>query len=251
MELLGQGAAELGVELSTDQLERFETYYLELADWNQRVNLTAITGRHRVQVQHFLDSLTVILAISGGPPSAMRLVDVGTGAGFPGLPLKLAFPWIRLTLVESVGKKARFLEHIVKLLGLSDVEILTGRAEHLAHQANLRESFDLAVSRGVARMSTLLEYTLPFCCVGGRVALLKRGIEAELAGAVHALETLGGRRGETYPVEVSGLNDGRVVVAVVKVGPTPDQYPRRPGMPAKRPLYRAKLRKEQKNRGWL
>lgn len=236
MELLGQGAAELGVGLSTHQLDSFETYYLELADWNQRVNLTAITGRHQVQVKHFLDSLTVILAVSGRPPSAMRLVDVGTGAGFPGLPLKLAFPEIRLTLVESVGKKARFLEHIVKLLGLSDVEVLTGRAEQLAHRAELRETFDLAVSRGVARMSTLLEYTLPFCCVGGRVALLKRGIEAELAGAARALETLGGRLGQIYPVEVTGLNDGRVVLVVDKAEPTPDQYPRRPGMPAKRPL---------------
>lgn len=234
--MLSQGAAELGVELSAHQLDSFETYYLELADWNQRVNLTAITGWQQVQVLHFLDSLTVVLALSGGPPSAMRLVDVGSGAGFPGLPLKLAFPEIRLTLVESVGKKARFLEHIVEELGLSDVEVLTGRAEQLAHRAELRESFDLAVSRGVARMSTLLEYTLPFCCLGGRVALLKRGVDSELAGAVRALETLGGRIGQSYPVEVTGLNDGRIVLTVDKVGPTPDDYPRRPGMPAKRPL---------------
>ena len=236
MDILARGSAELGVALSTGQLNQFQTYYLELAKWNQRVNLTAITGHHQVQVNHFLDSLTVLLAIPKAPTSSLRVVDVGAGAGFPGLPLKLALPDTHLTLVESVGKKARFLEHVVGVLGLSGTEVYTGRVEHLAHQSEIRESFDLAVSRGVARMSTLLEYTLPLCCLGGRVVLLKRGIEEELAAAAPALEALGGRLGDVYPVKLTGLTDGRVVVAVDKTYSTPHKYPRRPGMPGKRPL---------------
>ena len=236
MAILARGAIELGVELSPRQLEQFETYYRELADWNQRVNLTAIVEYEEVQVRHFLDSLTVLKALPDGPPTSLRIVDVGAGAGFPGLPLKLAFPEIHLVLVESVGKKARFLEHLVDVLGLSGVEVLAKRAEELAHRAELRESSDLAVSRGVARLATLLEYCLPFCRLGGRTVLLKRGIEQELVGASHALEALGGHPAGVFPVRVTGLTDGRVVLVVDKVNATPDQYPRRPGMPAKRPL---------------
>ena len=236
MEFLVRGAAELGLELTAHQLEQFEIYYHELADWNRRVNLTAIIEYREVQVKHFLDSLSVCLALPKGSTASIRLVDVGAGAGFPGLPLKLALPDFHLSLVESVGKKTRFLEHLVTLLELSGVEVLTGRAEELARRPDLRETFHLAVSRGVARLPTLLEYTLPFCCVGGRVALLKRGIEEELTGAAHALETLGGRLGDIYPVQVSGLDDGRVVLLVDKIQATPERYPRRPGLPAKRPL---------------
>ena len=236
MELLVSGAGELGLTLTAQQLEQFEIYYQELADWNQRVNLTAITGYREVQVKHFLDSLSVYLAFPRGPTSSVRLIDVGTGAGFPGLPLKLAMPDIQVSLVESVRKKSRFLEHLVSRLELSRVDVLTGRAEELAQRPDLRESFHLAVSRGVARLPTLLEYTLPFCCVGGRVALQRRGVEEELAGAASALEVLGGRLSDIHSVQVSGLEDGRVVLMVNKVEPTPDRYPRRPGMPAKRPL---------------
>ena len=236
MALLARGAVELGVELSPRQLDQFETYYRELADWNQRVNLTAIVDYGEVQIRHFLDSLTILPALQDAPLTSPRIVDVGAGAGFPGLPLKLAFPEIRLLLVESVGKKSRFLQHLVDVLALSGVEVLNGRAEELAHRAELRESFDLAVSRGVARTATLLEYSLPFCRLGGRAVLLKRGIEQELVGASYALETLGGRPAGVFPVRVTGLTDGRVVLVVDKVNPTPDQYPRWPGMPAKRPL---------------
>ena len=236
-EILSRGAAELGLTLSSRQMKQFGTYHAELAAWNQRVNLTAITEHRQVQVRHFLDSLTVLLALPGELPSTFRLVDIGTGAGFPGLPLKLVLPDIHLFLVESAAKKAQFLEHLVEALGLCGVEVLTGRAEQLAHRDDLRESFDLAVSRGLARLPTLLEYTLPFCRVGGRVALLKHGgIEQELAGAARALDVLGGRLDRTYPVQVTGLTDNRVVVAVDKVRSTPPGYPRRPGMPGKRPL---------------
>ncbi|MCH8351364.1 MAG: 16S rRNA (guanine(527)-N(7))-methyltransferase RsmG [Chloroflexi bacterium] len=237
MEILAQSSQELGIFLTPMQLEQFQVYHEELAEWNQRVNLTSVVERREVQVKHFLDSFTVCLALPGGLNSSIKVVDVGAGAGFPGLPLKIAFPEIQLSLVESVGKKAAFLEHMVSVLGLSGVDVYTGRAETLAHEPELRESFDLAVTRGVAKLATLAEYTLPFCRTGGKVVALKHGgIEGELAAAAHALEVLGGRLGEVRPVDVSGLTDNRVVVTVEKTGITPEQYPRRPGMPAKRPL---------------
>lgn len=237
METLARGARDLGIELTAHQLDLFEAYHRELADWNQRVNLTAITGYEEVQVKHFLDSLTVCQAVPIGPAAAMRVIDVGAGAGLPGLPLKLAFPAIHLAMVESVGKKARFLDHLVATLSLSGVEVLTGRAEELAHQPRLRQSFDLAVSRGVAKLPSLLEYTLPFCVPGGQVTMWKRGgIGAEIASAASALAVLGGSAPRVYPVVLSGLADGRVLLVVQKSGPTPARYPRRPGIPDKRPL---------------
>ena len=237
MDLLASGASELGLKLSPAQLSQFDLYYRELADWNQRVNLTSITEHGAVQIKHFLDSLTVCLAYPQGMPPDLRIVDIGAGGGFPGLPLKLALPDTHLLMVESVGKRARFLEHLVDLLSLAGVEVMTGRAEQLAHAPELRESYDLVVSRGVAKMPVMLEYSLPFCAVGGRMVVLNhRSVEQEFAGAANALAVLGGRLGEIYPVEIGGLIDDRVVVAVEKVKTTPDRYPRRPGIPAKRPL---------------
>ncbi len=236
MELLERGASELGLRLTVGQLEQFQVYYRELVDWNQRVNLTAVTERREVQVKHFLDSISLFSVVGDNQTTGLRVVDVGTGAGFPGLPLKLALPDIHLALVESAGKKTRFLEHLVQALGLGDVEVMNGRAEKLAHDRELRESFDLAVSRGVAKLPVLLEYTLPFCRVGGRTGLLKRNVQHEVAGAANALAALGGRMGEIHPVRLPGLDDGRVIVTVDKVDATPERYPRRPGMPAKRPL---------------
>ena len=237
MDILSESAKELGIRLTTLQLDQFETYFRELADWNQRTNLTSVVEYEEVQVKHFLDSLTVVLAVPGGLGSLRSVIDVGAGPGFPGLPLKLAYPELRLALVESVGKKANFLKHLVSTLGLSGVEVYTGRAERLAHQPDLREAFDLVATRALARLPVLAEYTLPFCGVGGIMVALKHGgIDAELAGAAHALEVLGGRMGKVTPVEVTGLTDNRIVVAVDKIGGTPERYPRRSGIPAKRPL---------------
>ena len=237
MDILAQGARELGLALTPHQLDQFEVYYRELADWNQRINLTAIVQYQEVQVRHFLDSLTLCLALPDSQPPPARVIDVGAGAGFPGLPLKLAFPDLHLVLVDSVGKKTAFLRHLAETLPLSGVEVYTGRAEELGHQSGLRESFDLAVSRGVAKMRVLLEYTLPFCRLGGIVVALKQeDIQQELADAAPALDTLGGRLAGVRPVEVSGLTDRRVVVQVEKVRATPVKFPRRPGLPAKHPL---------------
>jgi len=239
MQLLAQRAPDLGVSLDAAQLDRFETYYRELADWNGRMNLTSIIDYHEVQVKHFLDSLTLLPALGGPLPPNARVVDVGAGAGFPGMPLKLVRPDLSLTLVESTGKKAGFLQHVADTLGLEGVAVLTGRAEALAHQQELRECHDAALARGLARLPTLLEYTLPFVRPGGVVAAWKHGgagLREEMTSARKALQVLGGRIGSIYPVKATGLEDNRVVLVVEKVRETPDDYPRRSGTPRKHPL---------------
>ena len=237
MELLSRGAAELDVPLSASQLGQFAVYWRELAEWNRRMNLTSIDDLEGVQVKHFLDSLTLLPALGGHLPSGVKVVDVGAGAGFPGLPLKLAFPGTKLTLVEATGKKADFLRHLTAVLGLEDVAVHTGRAEELAHRPELRAAFDLTLARGLARMPALLECTLPFTRRGGKVAAWKHGgIDEELASAQRAMQILGGRAGAIYPVTAAGLTDNRIIVMVEKVKATPGAYPRRPGMPRKQPL---------------
>jgi len=237
LEILHTGVSGLGIQLTERQLEQFERYYQELLDWNRRTNLTTIVEYREVQTKHFLDSLSVALAVPTALLSRASLVDVGAGAGFPGIPLKIAFPGMHLVLVESVAKKAAFLHHLVEVLGLGGVEVYTARAEELAHRSGLRERFDLATGRGVAEMAALAELTLPFCHLGGLVVAHKKGdVAQELARASRALETLGGRLKRVVPVALEGLEDGRVLVVVEKVAPTPPGFPRRPGMPQKRPL---------------
>ncbi len=239
MELLARGASELALSLDAAQLAQFQTYYRELADWNSRMNLTSVIDYEEVQVKHFLDSLTVVPALGEPLPPNARVVDVGAGAGFPGLPLKLVFPGISLALAESTGKKAVFLRHVVETLGLDGVEVYTGRAEELAHWPELRGSYDLALGRGLARLPTLLEYTLPFTRTGGLVVAWKHGgegLKAELDSARRALQVLGGRVKSIYPVKATGLEDNRVLVVIGKVKETPEEYPRRPGVPRKQPL---------------
>ena len=228
----------MGISLSEAQLDRFEAYYQELVQGNRRVNLTRITDYTGVQVKHFLDSLTIHPAVGGLEPG-WRVLDIGAGAGFPGMPLKLAFPEVEVTLMESAAKKTRFLEELRDRLEIPEVEVLTGRAESVAHQESQRESYDLVTARGLARLPVLLEFALPFCRVGGRLAAMKHGgpgLEQELASAANALKVLAGRVTNMYPVELPGLTDNRVVVVVEKQAPTPETYPRRPGMPSKRPL---------------
>ena len=238
MKLLESGAKKIGLSLSQEQLEQFNIYYQELLEWNRRMNLTSITDYEEVQVKHFLDSLTVTLALNQPIDSKnLRIIDVGTGAGMPGLPLKLMFPDARLVLLDATTKKATFLHHIKDKLGLENVETVVGRAEEVAHLAEYRESFDIVLSRAVAPLATLAELTLPFCAVGGSFIAQKKGvIEPEVSQADRAISLLGGNLREVKKIELEELADDRYLIIIDKVSPTPEKYPRRPGMPAKRPL---------------
>jgi 16S rRNA (guanine527-N7)-methyltransferase len=238
MERLNLGAQKLGLHLNSEQLEQFNTYYRELVDWNQRVNLTAITGYEEVQIKHFLDSLTVTLAWQPAKANVgLSIIDVGTGAGIPGIPLKIIFTNIKLVLLEAAAKKAAFLQHIAQKLGLDDVEILVGRAEEVAHLTQYRERFDLVLSRAVAPLPTLVELTLPFCTIDGSFIAQKKGaIDQEISRANKAISILGGSLREVKRVDLEEFADERYLVVIDKLSPTSPKYPRRPGIPAKRPL---------------
>jgi 16S rRNA (guanine527-N7)-methyltransferase len=235
MERLKAGAKKLGLELTPSQLEQFDSYYRELVDWNRQINLTAITDYEEVQIKHFLDSLTLTLAWQQAKGNTV--IDVGTGAGIPGIPLKIVFSDIKLVLLEATAKKVSFLHHIKQKLGLDDIEIVVGRAEEVAHVAQYRERFNLVLSRAVAQLPTLVELALPFCVVGGSFIAQKKGdIGQEVSQANKAIELLGGRLREVKRIELAEFTDERWLVVIDKVSPTPEVYPRRPGIPGGRPL---------------
>ena len=237
MQDLIHGAARLGITLTPAQMDSFETYFKELTDWNTRVNLTAIVEYKDVQIKHFLDSLTVALALPKPLPSGYKLIDVGSGGGFPGLPLKIVFPQIHLVLLEATNKKAAFLRHMIEVLKLDDASVTSSRAEEAAQQPEYREQFDAAVTRGLAGMAVLTELTLPFCKIGGRLIAQKKGdIAEELSTAGKAIRVLGGAPAQVRPIELPEFTDNRCLVIVEKIAATPPQFPRRPGMPAKKPL---------------
>ena len=237
MRTLARGAEALGLELNDTQISQFEAYYRLLTEWNRKVNLTRIVDREEVQMKHFLDSLSLLRALPSGDLSGLRVLDVGSGPGFPGVPLKIAFPSVRLLLLDSVGKKTRFLEHLIELLKLDRVDVSTARAETLAHDPGYRQTFDLVVSRSVATLRALLELTLPFSKIGGRVVLQKDASYKDEPGEpTDALSMLGGSLEGVLKVDLEGLGPDRRLIVVSKVLPTPLEYPRRPGAPLRHPL---------------
>jgi len=236
MDSLIQEARELfNVHLTARQVISLITYENELIEWNQKFNLTAIRDVESIRTKHFLDSYSCVLAWKATPPA--RLIDVGTGAGFPGLPLKIIYPAMHVTLVESVGKKAMFCQHIISKLGLVDVEIIRGRAEEAGQNSAQRETYDFAVARAVANLNILSEYLLPLVKIGGTM-LAQKGESgpAEAQSAEKAMKILGGKLRQLIPVHLPGVADDRYLVLVDKVAATPPKYPRNAGLAAKQPL---------------
>lgn len=253
MELLRDGACTLGLCLTAEHVRAFQIYYQELCAWNRKFNLTTVTGYEEVQLKHFLDSLTCLLAFpaqgtrsTGAIPDVVPLstaetqlqcIDVGTGAGFPGVPLKIMRPAIHMTLLEASHKKILFLQHLIKKLGLRNVQPLWARAEEAGQDTHHRERYDIVLARAVADMVVLVEYCLPLCRKGGCLIAQKGAdIEAELKAAEEATRLLGGKLREVKVLHLPGFREPRSLVLVEKVAPTPAKYPRRPGMPKKRPL---------------
>ena len=230
-----KAAAEFGTPLTERQEEQFSLYYSLLLEWNEKMNLTAITEPREVAAKHVVDSLSAFdpeLFREG-----TRVIDVGSGAGFPGLALKIYFPSMDIVLLDSLQKRVKFLETVVSALGLSGVACVHGRAEEAARRKEYREQFDLALARAVARLSVLAEYTLPFVRVGGSLLALKGARYAEeMTEAEQAAKILGGGVPSAKAVKLPGLDDGRAVVRIVKERPTPKAYPRKSGTPEKKPL---------------
>ncbi|HJR80472.1 MAG TPA: 16S rRNA (guanine(527)-N(7))-methyltransferase RsmG [Anaerolineales bacterium] len=236
METLARDAQALfNVHLSGRQVAALTTYEKELLEWNRKFNLTAIRDAESIRTKHFLDSFSCVLAWKGAPPS--QLIDVGTGAGFPGVPLKILYPNLKLTLVESVGKKAMFCQHIVRVLGLEQVEVIQARAEDLGQNLRHREKYDWAVARAVANLNVLSEYLIPLVKIGGAI-LAQKGESgpAEAQSAENAMGLLGGKLKQLIPVHLPGVADDRYLIVVEKVAATPPKYPRKPGIPMKQPL---------------
>jgi len=227
--------ALIGIRLTQRQVSAFECYERELLSWNARFNLTAIREVESIHSKHFLDSLTCLLAMHDNPPA--RLVDIGTGAGFPGIPLKIMMPNMRLLLVESVGKKAEFCRHVVRTLGLDKVDVVQQRAEELGRMAEHREQYDWAVARAVANLPTLAEYLLPLVRIGGSM-LAQKGENgpAEAHGSEHAIHLLGGHLRQLRKVALPGVADERYLIVVDKIAATPPAFPRNVGVPLKKPL---------------
>ena len=236
MEKLSQEALTLfGIRLNQKQIAALQIYTHELLDWNRKFNLTAIRDEAGIHTKHFLDSFSCVLAWKNTPPTS--LIDIGTGAGFPGLPLKILYPRLQLTLVESVGKKANFCRHVVETLTLSDVEVLHIRAEDVGQLAAHREKYDWAVARAVAKLPVLAEYLLPLVQVGGSM-LAQKGESgpAEAHAAEKVIKLMGGHIRQLLPVTLPGVVEERYLVLVDKVASTPPGYPRKPGIPSKTPL---------------
>lgn len=223
----------IGIELTDSQLNAFETYYDMLIDRNKVMNLTAITEFDEVMDKHFLDSVYLFRSIK--LEADYKLIDIGTGAGFPGIPLKIVFPELKITLLDSLNKRVGFLNDLIEELNLNDIEAIHGRAEDIARDKAYRASYDIAVSRAVANLSTLSEYCLPFVKIGGKFVSYKSGDCAdEVDNAKAAIHLLGGKINKID--EFSYSNNSRSFIVIDKVMNTSNKYPRKAGLPSKKPL---------------
>ena len=253
--LLKEGLGSLGIKISFEQLNNFLVYLEELKSWNKQFNLTAIVQDEDIIFKHFVDSLTCFLCFSSFLPQkteedfglindtdlwkTCRVLDVGSGAGFPGLPLKICVPKIKLTLLESSRKKTLFLKHICKKLQLRDVLVIHSRAEICGRELKYREKYEIVISRAVGKLSFLVEYCLPFVKVNG-IMIAQKGpaVEKELNEAEKAINLLGGKVKEIKEInlKLKKVEFKRNLVVIEKVFPTPEKYPRKPGIPSKRPI---------------
>jgi len=225
----------IGLKLSDKQLQALKWYEKELVTWNKQINLTAISEPKAIRTKHFLDSVSCALVLKGEKHT--KLIDVGTGAGFPGIPLRILFPHIQLTLVESIGKKAEFCKHVVKSLGLDQTVVIQNRAEGLGQNPSHRENYDCATARAVANMSILVEYLLPLVRIGGiMVALKGESGPIEAQSAETAITLLGGHLKQIHEIQIPGIAEERYLIVIEKIAATPNKYPRRIGVPLKHPI---------------
>jgi 16S rRNA (guanine527-N7)-methyltransferase len=228
---------EHGLDLTEDQLKQFELYYEELVTWNEKINLTAITEREQVYIKHFYDSLSLSFYIPLAKTST--IADIGSGAGFPGIPLKICYPHLQLTIVDSLNKRIVFLKQLVEKLGLTGVHCVHGRAEDVARDKSYRDVFDLVTARAVARLAVLNEFCLPFVRTGGIFAAMKgSGADEELQEASYSLQQLHGKIDRIERFELPLEASGRQIIIIEKTGTTPAKYPRKAGTPLKDPLMK-------------
>lgn len=233
--ILEEGCRYFQIDLSEDQKNQFMEYYDLLVKWNQVMNLTAITEFDEVMCKHFVDSLALTKAVDLS--KYQRLMDVGTGAGFPGIPLKIAFPNLEVVLLDSLNKRVLFLNEVIQKLGLQGIRAIHGRAEDFAKKEEYREGFDLCVSRAVANLSTLSEYCIPYTKIHGYFISYKSGeVEEEAKEAERAIQLLGGKRKNLIKFQLPGSDIERSLVVVEKVKQTQKKYPRKAGLPTKEPL---------------
>ena len=234
-QILDKKLRDLSIELNDDQKEQFIHFYKLLVEWNKVMNLTAITEPDEVVEKHFIDSLSIIKAVE--MKDIHTLIDIGTGAGFPGIPLKIAFPDIEITLLDSLNKRVKFLNTVIDELKLEKISALHGRAEDFAKKDDYREKYDICVSRAVANLSTLSEYCLPYVKIGGMFVPYKSGeIDEELNNSKKAVQILGGNIADVVKFQLPGTDIGRSFIRINKTKNTPKKYPRKAGLPSKEPF---------------